>query len=77
MHVELGRRQDDVAFLFGRMRTTVSHACAVVEQERDDPLMEAEIGRIMAYRDAAKPELEPELEPAPEPEREVVLDHAA
>ena len=46
VHVLLGRRQELVGELFDRDRTTVSHACAVIESLRDDPVVEAEIARI-------------------------------
>ena len=45
-HVELGRPQKLVAFLFGREPSTVSHACARIELLRDDPAVEAEIDGI-------------------------------
>jgi chromosomal replication initiation ATPase DnaA len=47
VHVLLSRPMDGVALLFGRERTTVSHACAVVEQLRDhDAALDAEIHQI-------------------------------
>lgn len=35
MHVEFGRLYADVGRFFGRDRTTVSHACALIEDLRD------------------------------------------
>ncbi|MGV8936062.1 MAG: helix-turn-helix domain-containing protein [Allorhizobium sp.] len=35
-HVALGMTMRDIGLAFGRDRTTVSHACAVVEDRRDD-----------------------------------------
>lgn len=35
-HVACGLTLTDVGRLFGRDRTTVAHACAVVEDKRDD-----------------------------------------
>lgn len=49
VHVLLSRPQDAVALLFDRERSTVSHACAVIEQLRDtDVALDADIGRIEA-----------------------------
>ena len=36
-HVALGISLSDIGQAFGRDRTTVSHACGVVEDRRDDP----------------------------------------
>lgn len=36
-HVALGVPQADVGFAFGRDRSTVGHACHMVEDRRDDP----------------------------------------
>ncbi len=36
-HVALSMPQPDIAAAFGRDRTTVGHACHVVEDRRDDP----------------------------------------
>lgn len=47
VHVELGRRQEQISFIFGRTRSTVSYACQRVETLRDDPLLEAEIEAIV------------------------------
>lgn len=46
MHVVLGRLYHDVGRFFGRDRTTVSHACAVIEDLRDDPEFDAEVSRL-------------------------------
>ena len=48
VYVLLSRPQETIGFLFGRDRTTVSHACAQMEMLRDDPLLGAEITRIEA-----------------------------
>ena len=48
VYVLLSRPQEAIGFLFGRDRTTVSHACAQMEMLRDDPLVGAEIARIEA-----------------------------
>ena len=36
MHVVLQRNLTDIGVFFGRDRTTVSHACAAIEDRRDD-----------------------------------------
>ena len=45
-HVLLGRPQDVVGRLFGRHASTVSHACRVIEDRRDNPPLEREIADI-------------------------------
>src|SRR3569623_26386 len=45
-HVMLGRTMTEVGELFGRDRTTVSHACALIEDQRDDPRFDALVGRL-------------------------------
>jgi chromosomal replication initiation ATPase DnaA len=39
-HVGAGLPQTEVGRLFARDRTTVAHACAVVEERRDDPVFD-------------------------------------
>lgn len=39
-HVICGLTLTEVGVLFGRDRTTVAHACAVVEDRRDDPIFD-------------------------------------
>lgn len=39
-HVSCGMNLTDVGTLFARDRTTVSHACAVIEDRRDDPIFD-------------------------------------
>jgi chromosomal replication initiation ATPase DnaA len=46
LHVLLGRPQDAVGELLGRERSTVSYACHLMEDKRDDPVFEAEIALI-------------------------------
>jgi hypothetical protein len=46
MHVVLGRLYHDVGRFFGRARPTVSHACALIEDLRDDPEFDAEVSRL-------------------------------
>jgi hypothetical protein len=46
MHVEYGRLYADVGRFFGRDRTTVSHACALIEDMRDDPEFDAMLERL-------------------------------
>jgi chromosomal replication initiation ATPase DnaA len=45
-HVVLGRSLKDVGDAFGRDRTTVSYACAAIEDLRDDAAIEEEICRL-------------------------------
>jgi hypothetical protein len=45
-HVVLGRSLTEVGTLFGRDRTTVAHACACIEDRRDDPLFDEQVGRL-------------------------------
>jgi hypothetical protein len=39
-HVSCGMSLTDVGAVFGRDRTTVAHACAVIEDRRDDPVFD-------------------------------------
>ncbi|WIJ24401.1 helix-turn-helix domain-containing protein [Devosia sp. RR2S18] len=45
-HVVLGQSLLDIALIFGRDRTTVSYACAKIEDRRDDPVFDAEVERL-------------------------------
>lgn len=49
MHVVLGRIYLDVGRFFGRDRTTVSYACALIEDLRDDPEFDAEVSSSGAW----------------------------
>jgi hypothetical protein len=46
MHVVLGRPMSAVGTLFNRDRTTVSYACAKVEELRDDPRFDARLDQF-------------------------------
>jgi chromosomal replication initiation ATPase DnaA len=46
MHVVLGRLYLDIGRFYGRDRTTVSYACALIEDMRDDPEFDAEVSRL-------------------------------
>jgi chromosomal replication initiation ATPase DnaA len=46
MHVALGRSLTDVGRMFGRDRTTVSHACARIEDMRELPRFDADVTRL-------------------------------
>lgn len=49
VHTLLGRTYREVGLLFGRDRTTVSHACARIEDRREDrSLFEREVAAIEA-----------------------------
>ncbi|MGV8854328.1 MAG: helix-turn-helix domain-containing protein [Devosia sp.] len=54
-HVVLGCSLAEIGDAFGRDRTTVSHACGVIEDLRDDPAFDAEVSaleqRLEAQRD--------------------------
>lgn len=39
-HVTCGLSLTDVGLIFARDRTTVAHACAVIEDKRDDPIFD-------------------------------------
>jgi chromosomal replication initiation ATPase DnaA len=45
-HIGFGLTLTEVAALFGRDRTTVAHACRVVERRRDEPEMDATVGML-------------------------------
>jgi hypothetical protein len=45
-HVALRIPQSDVAYAFGRDRTTVRHACAAVEDRRDSPAYDDFVGAV-------------------------------
>ncbi len=45
-HVALGRSLSQVGEVFGRDRTTVSYACALIEDRRDDPTFDADVSRL-------------------------------
>lgn len=55
-HVVLGCTLSEIGDAFGRDRTTVSHACGVIEDLRDDPAFDAEVSalerRLEAHRDS-------------------------
>ncbi len=42
-HVVLGRTLTEIGHAFGRDRTTVSYACALIEDMRDDPAFDEEV----------------------------------
>lgn len=52
-HVSCGMNLTDVGTLFARDRTTVSHACAAVEDRRDDPVFD----RVLELLEWIVPEL--------------------
>ena len=45
-HVTLGRSLTQVGAVFGRDRTTVSYACALIEDLRDDPRFDDEVSEL-------------------------------
>jgi chromosomal replication initiation ATPase DnaA len=46
MHTHFGRLYADVGRFFGRDRTTVSHACGVIEELREAPEFDALVYRL-------------------------------
>ena len=52
-HVVCGLSLTEVGTLFGRDRTTVSHACSVVEDRRDDPELDGRLEHLERERVAA------------------------
>lgn len=46
MHVSYGRHYSDVGRFFRRDRTTVSHACALIEEMREDSCFDDDLSRI-------------------------------
>jgi chromosomal replication initiation ATPase DnaA len=46
VHVTLGETLSRVGEAFGRDRTTVSHACGLIEDMRDDPAFDAELTEL-------------------------------
>ncbi|WIY53643.1 helix-turn-helix domain-containing protein [Devosia sp. YIM 151766] len=47
-HVILRQNFTAIGLAFGRDRTTVSHACALIEDLREDPDFEADVSRLEA-----------------------------
>ena len=45
-YVVLGRTLVEIGDAFGRDRTTVSYACGQIEDQRDDPIFDAEVSRL-------------------------------
>jgi chromosomal replication initiation ATPase DnaA len=45
-HTVLGLSYTAIARAVGRDRTTVAHACRILEQRRDDPAIDAIVGRL-------------------------------
>lgn len=48
MHVVLQRTYEDVGRVFGRERTTIAHACAIIEDLRDEPGFDAIVAGLEA-----------------------------
>ena len=45
-HVSCGLSLTDVGHIFARDRTTVAHACGVVEDRRDDPELDGSLEHL-------------------------------
>jgi len=54
LHTSLSVPYGDVARMFGRDRTTVSHACRTVEDMRDDPMHDDFLRRLEEMVDLAR-----------------------
>lgn len=54
MHVILQRDYAEVGRFFGRDRTTVSHACAVIEDLREDTAFDQRVERLEAVLDGLR-----------------------
>jgi Bacterial dnaA protein helix-turn-helix len=55
LHTSLSASYGEVARAFGRDRTTVSHACRLIEDMRDDPRHDALLCRLEAVLAAVAP----------------------
>lgn len=45
-HIVYGRSMKEIGQAFGRDRTTVSYACALIEDMRDDPHFDEEVSAL-------------------------------
>ncbi len=54
-HTKFGISYDDVGTFFGRNRSTVAHACKVIEDLRDDYVFDDRISKLEYLIDAAMP----------------------
>ena len=55
-HVVLGRSLTEIGDAFGRDRTTVSHACGLIEDMRDDPAFDEEVTAFERHLEAQRDE---------------------
>lgn len=53
-HVILGQSLTEIGEAFGRDRTTVSHACALIEDMRDDPTFDEEVATFERQLEAQR-----------------------
>lgn len=53
-HVILGRSLTEIGEAFGRDRTTVSHACALIEDMRDDRAFDEEVSSLERHLEARR-----------------------
>lgn len=51
-HIALGLSYSQVGRIFGRDRTTAAHACRVIEERRDDPLLDLVLAALERTYDA-------------------------
>lgn len=57
-YVVLGRTLSEIGDEFGRDRTTVSYACAQIEDLRDDPAFDAEVSRLESWLESPSREVQ-------------------
>lgn len=62
-HVAFGLTFTRVGICFGRDRTTVRHACALIEDRRDDPVLEFALSALEAGLLALSVSLAPAIRP--------------
>lgn len=55
-YVLLGRTYEEVGLLFARSRNTIQRSCSIIEDLRDDPLIDREIARLEQNMNIAKEE---------------------
>lgn len=60
-HVGCGLTYTEAAQLYGRHRTTAAHACAVVEDSRDDPVLDRTIELLENYVRLGARQIEPRI----------------
>jgi hypothetical protein len=62
-HVAFGLSYAEVGCAFGRDRTTAAHACRLIEERRDDPAVDAVLGRLESACAALRCRLSARVQP--------------